>query len=181
MKPFFDAYFGPYQDKQWHQVGILLLIRVILLLTFAISQDPNNGLVVTNIAATLILLSRTVLRDVYKLWYLSIWENSFILNLIVLSLATLYIRSSGGNQAALVYTAVGTTFCQFIVIVFYHLQMRLRKILQQLHLKFKPNKTLCRKHSQNETLDHGQQLQVFRQPTQTIVALHELREPLLTD
>ena len=181
MKPFFDAYFGPYQDKHWHQVGTLLVIRVILLLTFAISQDPNNGLVVTNIAATLILLSRTVLGNVYKLRYLSMWENSFISNLIVLSLATLYIRSSGGNQAALVYTAVGTTFCQFIAIVFYHLQMRLRKILQQLHLKFKPNKTLYRRGSQNEALDQGQQLQVFRQPTQTIVALHELREPLLTD
>ena len=182
MKPFFDAYYGPYQDKHWYQVGILLLIRVILLLTFAISQDPNNGLVVTNIAATLILLSRTVLGDVYRLWYLSIWENSFILNMIVLSLATLYIRSSGGNQAALVYTAVGTTFIQFIVVVFYQLQMRLRKILQQQsYLKFKPNKTLCRRHIENETLDQGQQLQVFSQPTQTIVALHELREPLLTD
>ena len=122
-----------------------------------------------------------MLGNVYKLRYLSMWENSFILNLIVLSLATLYIRSSGGNQAALVYTAVGTTFCQFIAIVFYHLQMRLRKILQQLHLKFKPNKTLYRRGSQNEALDQGQQLQVFRQPTQTIVALHELREPLLTD
>ena len=107
MKPFFDAYFGPIKDKHCYWVGILLLIRVVVLLIFAIVQDHNISLIAVNIVAALILLSRTATGDVYKKRYLSIWENSFFINLIILSLITLYIRASGGNQAALVYTTVG--------------------------------------------------------------------------
>ena len=113
----FDAYLGPFKDKQCYWVGILLLFRVVVLLIFAIVQDPNISLIAGNIAA-LILLSRTMLGNVYKKRSLSIWENSFFINLIILSLMTLYIRASGGNQAALVYTAVSITFAQFIAIVF---------------------------------------------------------------
>ena len=78
MKPFFDAYFGPFKDKHWYWVGILLLVRVILLLMLAIVQDPNINLVAVNIVTALIPLSKTVIGDVYKKRFLSIWENSFL-------------------------------------------------------------------------------------------------------
>ena len=41
MKPFFDAYIGPFKDKHCYWVGILLLVRVVVLLIFALVQDPN--------------------------------------------------------------------------------------------------------------------------------------------
>ena len=178
MKPFFDAYFGPFKDKQRYWVGILLLFRVVVLLIFAIVQDPNISLIAVNIAA-LILLSRTLLGNVYNKWSLSIWENSFFINLIILSLMTLYIRASGGNQAALVYTAVGITFAQFIAIVFYHILMKrvLRQVMQQWYMKLSLHRTPDRRHIDNQQ----QQEVVVRQPTQSVIALHELREPLLTD
>ena len=178
MKPFFDAYFGPFKDKQCYWVGILLLFRVVVQLIFAIAQDPNISLVAVNIAA-LILLSRTMLGNVYKKWSLSIWENSFFINLIILSLMTLYIRASGGNQAALVYTAVGITFAQFIAIVFYHILMKrvLRQVMQQWYMKLSLNRTPDRRHIDNQQ----QQEVVARQPTQSVFTLRELREPLLTD
>ena len=122
MKPFFDACFGPFNDKHCYWVGILLLIRVIVLLTFAVGQDQNISLVAVNITAVLLLLSKAVFGDVYKKQYLSVWENSFLINLIILSMMTLYIQASGrGNQATLVYTAIGITFAKFIAIVFYHI------------------------------------------------------------
>ena len=179
MKPFFDAYFGPFKDKHCYWVGILLLIRVVILLIFAIVQDPNISLVSVNIVAALILLSRTLLGNVYKKRSLSIWENSFFINLIILSLMTLYIRASGGNQAALVYTAVGITFAQFIAIVFYHIltKRELRRVMQQCCMKLSLNRTPNRRN-----IDTQQQQEVVaRQPTQSVIALHELREPLLTD
>ena len=131
-----------------------------------------------NIAA-LILLSRTAIRDVYKKRSLSIWENSFFLKLIILSLMTLYIRASGRNQAALVYPAVGITFAQFIAIVFYHILMKreLRRVMQQCCMKLSLNRTPDRRNIDNQQ----QQEVVARQPTQSVIALHELREPLLTD
>ena len=179
MKPFFDAYFGPFKDKLCYWVGILLLIRVVVLLTFAVIQDPNISLVAVNIAVTLILLSRTMLGDVYKKRSLSIWENSFFLNLIILSLMTLYIQASGGNQAALVYTAVSITFAQFIAIVFYHIlrKRELRQVMQRYYMKLSLNRTPDRRNLDNQ---QGQEV-VIRQPTQSVIALHELREPLLTD
>ena len=178
MKPFFDAYFGPLKDKHCYWVGTVLLFRVVVLLTFAVIQDPNISLIAVNIAA-LILLSRTMLGNVYKKWYLSIWENSFFINLIILSLMTLYIRASGGNQAALVYTAVSITFAQFIAIVFYHIvrKRELRQVMQQWYMKLSPNRTSDRRNIDNQQ----DQEVVVRQPTQSVIALHELREPLLTD
>ena len=180
MKPFFDAYFGPFKDKHCYWVGILLLFRVVVLLVFAIVQDPNISLVAVNIAAALILLSKTVIGNVYKKWYLSIWENSFFINLIILSLMTLYFRASGGNQAALVYIAVSITFAQFIAIVFYHIlrKREVRRVMQQWYMKHSLNRTPDRRRN----IDNQQeQVVVVRQPTQSIIALHELREPLLTD
>jgi len=69
---------------------------------------------------------------VYKKRFLLILENTFILNLTLLSLTTMYIRANGGNQATLVYTAVGTAFVQFVAIVFYHVLMKreLRQLMQ---------------------------------------------------
>ena len=151
---------------------------VVVLLIFATVQDPNTSLIAVNMAA-LILLSRMTLGDVYKKRSLSIWENSFIINLIILSLMTLYIRASGGNQAALVYTAVGITFTQFIAIVFYHIlrKRELRQVMQRCYMKLSLNKTPDRR-----TVDNQQQQEVVvRQPTQSAFALHELRESLLTD
>ena len=182
IKPFFDAYFGPFKDKHCYWVGILLLIRVIVLLIFAIVQDPDISLIAVNIAAVLLLLSKAVFGDVYKKQYLSVWENSFLINLIILSLMTLYIRASGGgNQATLVYTAVGITFSQFITMVLYHIIMkrRVKRVVQKWHLKLCPNKIPGKRRTDNEA--PHQQEHDGRQPTQSVIALHELREPLLTD
>ena len=183
MKPFFDAYFGPFKDKHWYWVGILLLVRVILLLMFAIVQDPNINLVAVNIVAALIPLSKTVIGDVYKKRFLSIWESSFFINLMILSLMTLYFRLSGGNQAAFVYTAVGITFAQFFAIVFYHILMKreLRQVVQWWYLKVNLNRTPDRRNTDNAVLCQQQQELAARQPTQSVIVLHELREPLLTD
>jgi len=52
--------------------------------------------------------------NVYKKWYLTLLENSSVLNLGTLAVGTFFINQSGGNQAALVYTSVGVTFCQFV-------------------------------------------------------------------
>ena len=161
------------------QTMLYKTFRTPALVGQCIGQDPNISLVAVNIVAALILLSRTALGDVYKKLSLSIWENSFIINLTILSLITLYIRASGGNQAALVYTAVGITFAQFIAIVFYHIlrKREVRQVMQRCYMKLSLNKTPDRR-----TVDNQQQQEVVvRQPTQSAFALHELRESLLTD
>ena len=100
-------------------------VLLYILLTFAVVQDPNISLIAVNITAVLLLLSKAVFGDVYKKQYLSIWENSFFINFILLSLMMLYIRASGGgDQATLVHIAIGITFLQFIAMVLYHIIMK---------------------------------------------------------
>lgn len=100
-------------------------VLLYILLTFAVVQDPNISLIAVNITAVLLLLSKAVFGDVYKKQYLSIWENSFFINFILLSLMMLYIRASGGgDQVTLVLIAVGITFSQFITMVLYHIIMK---------------------------------------------------------
>ena len=92
----------------------------------------------------------------------------------------MYVRANGGNQAALVYTAVGTAFVQFIAIVLYHVLMKreLRQLIQRWYLKFRPKRTVDKRDTNNETLN---QQEVIRKPTHSDIALHELRESLLTN
>ena len=57
---------------------------------------------------------------IYKKQPLDILEFSFILNLGLLSVATLYTYNVGGDQAAVSYTSVGIALATFTGILFYH-------------------------------------------------------------
>lgn len=122
LKPFFDAYFGPLKDKHRYWVGLLLLIRGALYIVFAATRTrwSNIDLLVTLAVVLSLLTYLAYVGLVYRKYYLSLLENSFFLNLGVLAAGTLYIRASGGNQAALAYTSVGISFAQFAVIVLIH-------------------------------------------------------------
>ena len=103
---------------------------------------------------------------------------------MILSLMTLYNRLSGGNQAALVYTAVGITFAQLIAIfvfTIFLMKRELRQAVQRWYVKLSSNQAPGRRHTDNEFFCQQEQEIVARQPTQSVIALHELREPLLTD
>ena len=92
MKPFFDAHFGPFKDKCEYWFGIMLLVRVEIFLSYAITQaNPNIGLLITATVCVSVLLTSTVVGNVYKKHFLLIFENTFIVNLTLLSLTTMYI------------------------------------------------------------------------------------------
>ena len=64
--------------------------------------------------------------NVYKKWYLTLLENSFVLNLGTLAVGALFINQGGGNHAALVYTSVGVAFCQFVGIATFYVYTSLK-------------------------------------------------------
>ena len=128
LKPFFDAYFGPFKDRHRYWVGALLLIRGILYVIFAAytnSVSNSNSLVIT--VTVLALLSYTILvGSTYRKWYLSALETAFILNLGILAGGTLYVQLSKGDQAALVYTSTSISVAMFIGIIIWHVYKRLQ-------------------------------------------------------
>jgi len=124
--------------------------------------------------------------NVYKKWYLTLLENSFVLNLGTLAVGTLFINLGGGNQAALVYTSAGVAFCQFVAIVTIYVYtslkgLRIFKVLRE--------KLVARQQDEvhNECEDVGYELLEVnrqeqgqrRQPRYLVINFDELREPVL--
>ncbi len=120
--PFLEAYHAPFETKYRAWPGLLLLIRCVLFLIFAVNifDDPSvNLLAISSITMGLMVTSRFI-GQLYKNWYLDILETSFILNLGILAIGTYHVRLAGGNQLALAYNSVGVTLLQFVGILLYH-------------------------------------------------------------
>ena len=113
VKPFLDAYHAPYANKHRYWTGLMLLLRFVLFLISAVNAlgDPSVNLLA--IASTTVLMLPTILGSrIYKTWTLGLLETSFIINLIILTVATLYIRLTGGIQSAATFTSVGIAFAR---------------------------------------------------------------------
>ena len=126
LKPLFDAYTGPYQDKYRFWTGFLLLVRNILYLVFAFNTlgDPSLNLLVITLASLSLTVLFGVFHPVYKKRYCNILEFSFYLNLSAVSVATLYVHAINGNQAAVIYTSTSIAFFTFAGTVLFHVYQR---------------------------------------------------------
>ena len=125
LKPFMDAYHAPYKKQTRYWTGLLLLTRCGLFLTFAfnsVGSSKVNLLAVSSVGIALAVLKERV----YEKHYNDILESSFILNLCIFSIATLFITEGGsGSQFILSSISVGITFVIFIGILFFHIYLQL--------------------------------------------------------
>ena len=182
VKPFLDAYHAPYSNKHRYWTGLMLLFRFILFLISAVNAlgDPSVNLLA--IASTTTLIPPTILGfRIHKTWSLCLLETSFIINLTILAVATLYIdRVTGGNQNAATFTSIGIAFATFTGIVIYH-------SIQQIK-GTRLWRSVCLRHDDPLTdvvsgpEDPPDSVFVSRlAPTQTLVEIcyHELREPCM--
>ena len=126
LKPFFDAYYGPFNDKVHYQcwTGILLSVRGVLLIafsiTFTISPNANPLLLV---ATTLALLAYSAMVGLlYKKWYLSLQENLYILNLGILGGGYLFYPEPDPEiYPSITAVSISFAFLQFVCILAFHL------------------------------------------------------------
>ena len=131
LKPFFDAYFGPLQDKHRYWVGFLLLVRGLLFVIFANSTSDSStvNLLVISTTVLALLMYLAYIGHIYRKNNVTLLENSFFMNLGIFAVGTLYIRQSGGSQSALIYTSVGIALAEFIAVLFLHMIALRGKIL----------------------------------------------------
>ena len=82
-----DTYHAPYKAKHRYWPGLLLVLRFVLLLVFALNpqQDPKVNLLVILVGTGLLQLWAWVSGGVYKNWCTDALEGSFVLNLITLA------------------------------------------------------------------------------------------------
>ena len=186
LKPFFDAYHGPFMDKHRYWVGLILLLRVLLLLIFAVSPVTSSSfnLIVTVIAMFILLLYTTTVGHIYKRWYLTVLESSSIFNLGVLCAGTLYLQAAGGNQAIMMYISATFEFAKFILTVAVHVlgSIRSTRWLRNLMQK-RARKTLVQ-HNQLQPGEGGielsERVEEARQPVKHLrLTFDSLNEPLL--
>ena len=154
----------------------MLLARCALFLVFAfnISGNDSVNLLVISSATFGNFLWFTLSGMVYKSWYLNVLELSFVLNLGILAVATIYVNQSGGSQAAVAYISVGIAFVTFVGIVTYHIYMRIKSKLQNIQRHHENGK--CHEKRQ-DNLEHHREI-TPNIVTHTEVNLHELRSPL---
>ena len=78
LKPFFDAYTGPYKDTHRYWTGLLLLVHVGLFLFFSMIQNvtnhPSLSLLAIIFVAVSLLFFQGMEGGVYKLLYMNIFE-----------------------------------------------------------------------------------------------------------
>ncbi len=135
LKPFFDAYTGILEDKYHYWVGVLILARGAILITTAITQDKRHDLIALAIISALLCLH----TGVYKKWYLTLIEKSFLLNLNLFATALLgiYVQQGvdGSKQLGNTVTGifVGISFAQFVCIIIGHIFMQGRKLYQKYY------------------------------------------------
>ena len=179
LKAILDAYHAPYKPKHRYWTGLLLLVRCALFLVFAFNISGNDSVNLLVISSTTsgIFIWFAFSGMVYKKWCLNALELSFILNLGILAVTTIYVKVSGGSQAAVAYTSVGIAFLTFVGIVTYHIY---------LQIKPKVHNILChhenRKCHENREVEPGNlEHQCGVTPnivTHTEINLRELRSPL---
>ena len=178
LKPFMDAYHAPYKAKHRYWPGLLLVLRLVLLLVFALNpqQDPNINLLAILVGAGFLQLWAWVSGGVYKNWCLDALEGSFVLNLIILVGTTYYVNHSGGSQLDFGYTSASIAFTTSIGILAYHIFQQLRqtklwKKVPKLNLKLKQLNTKQAVNNLNNPINDSTES----------ANLDQLREPWLED
>ena len=185
LQAILDTYHAPYKTKHRYWTGMFLLIRCALFLVFAfnISGDNSINLLVISSTTAAIFIAFALSGMVYKNWHLNALELSFILNLVILTVATYvyHVTHSGGNQAAVTYTSTGIAFLTFVGIVTYHIYVRIKSKVQCIQRCYQLMYRNANSHSGNgANLEHQCEVtpNIPSNVTHTEVSLCELRSPL---
>ena len=192
IKPLLDAYQGPYRDKFRYWTGLLLLIRIGLFVIFGGNAlgDPRINLFAINIVVVSLLVFWLITGKIYKRLWMKLLESFFLLNLCIFAAATLFLKSFEGfsvveQQAVLTSIMIGSAFLVFLGILACHCYQELAKRDTFRHLYVKCAAFVTdrgsRENSGEAVSDGSTAGTTLQPPTVSVIAMDELREPLLTD
>jgi len=148
MKAFLDAHYAPFTPKHSFFFGLIVMVRLVLYLVsaFNVHGDPNVSLVsIMMVLVFLVSLKLVMTGKIYKKWFVGTIETSFICNIMVFTIATLYVRETNGNQSVVSYISTGVAVATFIGILFYHIFMFI----------FREMNSLFEQHSEDGTDKHN--------------------------
>ena len=127
MKPFFDAYGGPYKDKCRFWTGFLLLVRVVLALVVSLDTEATISLDVLTSLLFVIISMYFLLTGIYRHLPLACLEMSFFLNLMIIAYVNAQTYKTSKSRQVLSVALVSVSFIVFCGIIFYHVWDHLSK------------------------------------------------------
>ena len=175
LKPFVDAYHGPYKDNCRFWTGLLLLVRMSFTLV-SLQLDTYAALIFITTSTSVLLSLMIFFGGIYQNKYRNMLEWSSLFNLILLS--AIYGALNGQTDAQQVVTiiSVSVAFIIFLGVITFHVLVRakmieiLERFIEKFHCKNEETRSLL---DPNEDYVH----QNLEQPTSSDVWLK--RETLI--
>ena len=192
LKPFFDAYTGPYKDNYHFWTGFLLIVRIILFVSIATNTSKGPILNLTLIGTTTSVLLILIKPGLYKKWQLTAIEAYTYFNLIVFSFGTAYVITDTDSKEKPTVICIGSMFLLFCGVVIYHVYKKFSDtqwwgkmkvwLLDKRWpwMKRKPIRSLILNHSGVDELSSSDsELDPILGNAPPVVRYDEYREPLV--
>ena len=116
LKPFIDAYTGPYKDKYRFWTGLFLIVRLILTPVFAYTTatvpQVNNYII-----ALVSFLAMYLSRSVYRSKVVNLLETFYLFNLGLLSLLSIFSNHMSLSTEATLFITTGSVSLCFIIFI----------------------------------------------------------------
>ena len=143
FKPLLDAYGGPYKDKYRFWTGVTLMVRLTVTVTFSFTSGRlaviNACIIITIVVGILIFWFFT--NGVYKKIYLSTLEVFYLLNIFLLSIASLATVSLGTRDyqiATIVSVCLSFVVCLITMAMHLWWNFDFKNIKRRLGFKDRP-------------------------------------------
>ncbi len=132
LKPLIDVYVASFKDKWRFWFGIRLFVLTIMCVLYAAlgTDDPSLALMFQLFVVVVFAISQAYLQP-FRNIAVELLDMSFILNFVILALATSHIIDDSHNedrQKQAVSAMISVAFVVFLGIIAYHMLIQLRKI-----------------------------------------------------
>ena len=127
IKPFLDAHYAPLRDKHRYWFGILHLVRAAILLVSSLIPADHSSIVTINILASSAVLMFFG-SIVYNKTVVAMFNMGFFLNLTLMTGATCFSHTIGGDSRVYVYLLTGLALLQFVGLLIFKIYSILKNI-----------------------------------------------------
>ena len=140
---FIDAYHAPFTPKHHYWLGLLLFAQITHNLVAAMTTDSLIATFAAGCIALGLILLRVINTRIYKNSLQDTLETLFLTNIVIMALATFYIRENNKDQFVtyhitktnegqliLANTSMAISFILFLIILGYHFYKYILKGMQ---------------------------------------------------
>ena len=131
LNAFISSHHVPHNSKYRYWTGLLLLVRVILYITASatVSSNPQSlPLMISILIGGVFLFKSIFTLKVNKNSFVDAVDSVLYFNLLALSVFSQYdFKTNTVKQTAVAYTSTIVTFLLFIIVIFYHVTLLIKK------------------------------------------------------